>query len=113
VLTAAIAAASFAINISVLRERRRRAGLALEVALQLRPRLTGARVVARSPAGEETALETPELANLEGRGQALSSRELGLLAKKLAGARDPVEAARLKERIARGFYGSDVPHVRR
>jgi len=71
----------------------------------VRQAITGARVVARSPAGEETALETPELANLEGRGHVLSARELSLLAKKLAAARDPGEAARLKERIARGFYG--------
>jgi hypothetical protein len=71
----------------------------------VRQAITGARVVARTPAGEEVALETPELASLEGRGHTLSPRELGLLAKKLAAARDPVEAARLKERMARGFYG--------
>lgn len=71
----------------------------------VRQAITGARVVARTPAGEEIALETPELASLEGRGQALSPRELGLLAKKLATTRDAVEAARLKERITRGFYG--------
>ena len=71
----------------------------------VRQAITGARVVARTPAGEEITLETPELASLEGRGHALSPRELGLLAKKLAAARDPLEAARLKERITRGFYG--------
>jgi len=71
----------------------------------VRQAITGARVVARTPAGEEIALETPELASLEGRGHSLSPRELGLLAKKLASARDSVEAARLKERITRGFYG--------
>lgn len=71
----------------------------------VRQAITGARVVARTPAGEEIFLETPELASLEGRGHALSPRELGLLGKRLAGARDPVEAARLKERITRGFYG--------
>lgn len=71
----------------------------------VRQAITGARVVARTPAGEEIALETPELASLEGRGHALSPRELGLLAKKLAAARDPVEVAHLKEKIARGFYG--------
>ena len=71
----------------------------------VRQAVTGARVVAKTPAGDEIVLETPELANLEGRAQLLSPRELGLLAKKLAAARDPVEAARLKERIARGFYG--------
>jgi hypothetical protein len=35
----------------------------------------------------------------------LSPRELGILAKKLAAARDPVQATRLKERITRAFYG--------
>ena len=38
-------------------------------------------------------------------GHRLSSEELGLLAKKLAAAKDPKEAARLRQRIARGFYG--------
>jgi hypothetical protein len=71
----------------------------------LRQAITGARVVARKPSGEEVSLEVTELAILEGRAQALTPRELGLLAKRLAAARDPVEAARLKERIARGFYG--------
>lgn len=71
----------------------------------VRQAITGARVVARTPAGEEIALETPELASLEGRGHSLSPRELGLLAKRLAASRDSVEAARLKERITRGFYG--------
>ncbi len=71
----------------------------------VRQAITGAQVVARTPAGEEVALATPELASLEGRGHALGPRELGLLAKKLAAARDPVAAARLKERITRGFYG--------
>lgn len=71
----------------------------------VRQAVTGAQVVARTPAGEEVVLATPELASLEGRGHALSPRELGLLARKLAAARDPVEAARLKERITRGFYG--------
>jgi hypothetical protein len=71
----------------------------------VRQAITGARVVARTPAGDEITLQTPELASLEGRGYILSPRELGLLAKKLAAARDPVEAARLKERITRAFYG--------
>jgi N-acetylglucosamine kinase-like BadF-type ATPase len=35
----------------------------------------------------------------------LSPEELGLLVKRLAAASDPVEAARLKERLTRGFYG--------
>lgn len=71
----------------------------------VRQAITGARVVARTPAGDEITLQTPELASLEGRGHTLSPRELGLLAKKLAAVRDPVEAARLKERITRAFYG--------
>ena len=42
---------------------------------------------------------------LEGRGNRLSPEELGLLAKELAAASDPIEAARIKERLTRGFYG--------
>jgi hypothetical protein len=71
----------------------------------VRQALTGARVVARRPTGEEVALETPELAALEGKGNRLSPEELGLLAKKLAAAKDSAEAARLRERLTRGFYG--------
>jgi len=67
--------------------------------------ITGARVVARKPTGEEVALETAELAALEGQGQLLSPAELRILAKKLATASHPQEAARLKERLTRGFYG--------
>ena len=71
----------------------------------VRQAITGARVIARKPSGEEVALETPELAVLEGKGHRLSPEELGLLAKELASASDPVKAARLRERLARGFYG--------
>ena len=71
----------------------------------VRQALTGSRVVAHKPTGEEVALETTELAALEGRGNRLSPEELGLLAKELATARDPIAAARLKERLTRGFYG--------
>lgn len=71
----------------------------------VRQAITGARVIARKPTGEEVTLETPELILLQGKGSQLSPRELGLLAKKLAAARDPAEAAELKERITRGFYG--------
>lgn len=71
----------------------------------VRHAVTGSRVVARTLAGEEVALETAELAVLEGKGNRLSPKELGLLAKELASASDPVEAARLKERLTRGFYG--------
>ena len=71
----------------------------------VRQALTGGRVIARKPTGEEIALETAELSALEGKGNRLSPEELGLLAKQLAAASDPIEAARLKERLARGFYG--------
>ena len=71
----------------------------------VRQALTGSRVVARKPTGEEVALETAELAVLEGKGNRLSPEELGLLAKRLAAASNPVEAARIKERLIRGFYG--------
>lgn len=71
----------------------------------MRQALTGSRVVARKPTGEEVALETAELAVLEGKGSRLGPRELGLLAKRLAAASNPVEAARIKERLVRGFYG--------
>ena len=36
----------------------------------------------------------------------LSPEELGLLAKRLAKAKNPNEAARIRESITRGFYGS-------
>ena len=71
----------------------------------IRQAITGSRVVAQKPTGEEVALETAELAALEGKGNRLSPAELGILAKRLAAASDPVEAARIKERITRGFYG--------
>jgi hypothetical protein len=71
----------------------------------VRQAITGARVVARKPTGEEVVLETPELASLEGRASRLSPNELGLLAKQLAQESDPAEAAKLKERLTRGFYG--------
>ena len=71
----------------------------------VRQAITGGRVIARKPTGEEVALETAELSALEGRGNRLTPGELGLLAKELAAASDPTEAARIKERLARGFYG--------
>jgi hypothetical protein len=71
----------------------------------VRQAVTGARVIARKPTGEEIELETPELASLEARGHHLSPRELGILARKLANAKSPEEAARLRESITRGFYG--------
>src|SRR5260221_3165593 len=71
----------------------------------VRQALTGSRVVARKPSGEEVALETAELAVLEGKGNRLRPAELGLLAKRLAAASNLVEAARIREQITRGFYG--------
>ena len=61
--------------------------------------------MARKPTGEELMLETAELAALEGKGNRLTPEGLGLLARKLAAAGDSTEAARLKERMTRGFYG--------
>ncbi len=55
--------------------------------------------------GEEIVLETAELTALEGKGNRLGPEELGLLAKQLASASDSIEAARIKERLTRGFYG--------
>lgn len=71
----------------------------------VRQAVTGARIVARKPTGEEVSLETPEFSMLESKGAKLSPEELGLLARQLAATSDPVEAARLRERLTRGFYG--------
>jgi hypothetical protein len=71
----------------------------------VRQSATGSRVFARKPSGEEVAFETAELASLEASSQLLSPMELGLLAKKLARAKDEREATRLRERLTRGFYG--------
>ena len=71
----------------------------------VRHAVTGAHVIARKPTGEEVELETPELTSLEAQGCRLSPEELGLLAKKLAKAKNPEEAARVRELITRGFYG--------
>jgi hypothetical protein len=71
----------------------------------VRQAITGGQVVARKPTGEEIALETAELAVLEGKGNRLAPEELGLLAKQLAASSNPVEAAQIKERLTRGFYG--------
>ncbi|MGD0697162.1 MAG: hypothetical protein ABSB82_20275 [Terriglobia bacterium] len=50
-------------------------------------------------------LETLECASRGAQGHRLSPEELGLLAKKLASAKSPEEAARLRESITLGFYG--------
>ena len=71
----------------------------------VRQAVTGARVIARKPTGEEVELETPELVSLEAKGHRLSPKELGLLAERLANAKDSADAARLRESITRGFYG--------
>ncbi|HWX23878.1 MAG TPA: hypothetical protein VN083_02500 [Vicinamibacteria bacterium] len=61
--------------------------------------------MARKSSGEEVTLETPELSALEGEAHKLSPEELGLLARKLAFAKDAGEVARVREALARGFYG--------
>ena len=71
----------------------------------VRQALTGARVVARKATGEEIALEIAELTVLEGKGNRLGPEELGILAKQLVAAANPAEAARIRERLTRGFYG--------
>jgi hypothetical protein len=68
----------------------------------VRQALTGSKIVARKPTGEDDVLEIGELAVLACR---LSPEELGSLAGQLAPAYDPVEAARIKECLTRGFYG--------
>src|SRR5271170_1936069 len=65
----------------------------------VRQAITGSTVIARKPTGEEVAIETAEIAVLEGKGNRLSPDELGLLAKRLATASNAVEAARIKERL--------------
>jgi hypothetical protein len=67
--------------------------------------MSDGRVVARKSTGEEVELQTPEITALESKGRRLTPEELGLLAKRLAAAKDPTEAARLRERLTRGFYG--------
>lgn len=46
-----------------------------------------------------------QLSPLEGKGNRLSPEELGLLAKELAAAPDPIEAGPIKERLTRGVCG--------
>lgn len=71
----------------------------------VRQAITGGRIVAHRPTGEEVTLETAELAVLEGKGARLSPEELGTLAKRLATASSPADAAQIRERLTRGFYG--------
>jgi hypothetical protein len=63
------------------------------------------RVVARKTTGQEIALDTSALALPEGKGNRIGPEELGLLAKRLARASNLAEAARIKERLTRAFYG--------
>ena len=71
----------------------------------VRQAVTGAQIVARKRSGEEVTLETPELSALEAEAYKLSPEELGLLAQQLSSTTDAREAGRLRERLARGFYG--------
>lgn len=50
-------------------------------------------------------VRTRSVSALERKGNRLSPEELGLLAKELAAAPNPAEAARIRERLTRGFYG--------
>jgi hypothetical protein len=67
--------------------------------------VSGARITARKPSGDEVSLETPELGVLESKAALMTPKELGQLGDKLARCEDPEEAERVKERLARGFYG--------
>jgi hypothetical protein len=67
--------------------------------------ITGAKITARKPTGEEVTLETPELGVLESKASLLTPEEIGALARRLAEVGDDSEAERLKERLLRGFYG--------
>jgi len=63
----------------------------------MRRALTKNQVVARKPTGEEVALESAE---------SLGPEELGVLAERLTTASNRLEAARIKQRLTRGFYGT-------
>ena len=54
----------------------------------------------------QPVLKPADLAVLEGEGNRLSPKELGVLAKQLAAASSPAKAARIRERLTRGFYAS-------
>jgi hypothetical protein len=56
--------------------------------------------VARKASGKEVSPETAELAVLEGKRNRQSPQELGVLAKRLAAASDPLEAARINLKTA-------------
>lgn len=46
---------------------------------------------------------------IEGKADRLSAEELGRLAERLASTADPAEAALLRERLTRGYYGMLLP----
>lgn len=62
-------------------------------------------MITRKPTGKKITIDTAELALLEGECNRLEPEELGLLAKHLAAAPHAAEAARIRERLMRGFYG--------
>ena len=62
-------------------------------------------VVSRKPNGEDALPETAGLLAPEGKGNRLRPEELGKLATRLMAASSPAHAARIKERLTRGFYG--------
>ncbi len=71
----------------------------------VRQAVTGARITATTPTGEEVSFQAPEFSVLEATGHKLGPRALATLASQMTKTSDPLEAARLKERLTRGFYG--------
>ena len=68
------------------------------------PKTTKADAIAAHFAGKKDVWRKPYEALLA-KVNRLGPEELGLLAKRLAAASNPVEAARIRERLTRGFYG--------
>jgi hypothetical protein len=54
-----------------------------------------------------------QLSPLERKGDRLSPEDLRQLAKELEAVPDPIEAARIREQLTRGFYGSDASTLMR
>ena len=72
----------------------------------VRQAITGSSVVARKPSGEEVAIETAELAVLGGKGNAPEPQGIGPVRRSASRVLpNSVEAAQIKERLTRGFYG--------
>ena len=63
-------------------------------------------VALRKPNGENALSDTAGLLAPEGAGKRLRPEELGKLATRLMAASSPTHAARIKERLTRGFYGA-------